>query len=414
MEVSNQCSEKEALSQLDAVLTQAVTDRLVSDVPLGALLSGGVDSSIVVALMQKVNRLPVRTFSIGFGEQGYNEAPWAKRVAEHLATNHTELYVSSQDALKVVPTLPDIYDEPFADSSAIPTFLVSRLTRSEVTVALSGDGGDEQFGGYLRYWMTDGLAQWMKPIPFGVRRWVKRLLGNLSVDTLHRYYTGLREHLPRRLQVENFADKWSKLISQLSETELSELYRLTVCIWSEMDIQRLTGTIVPDSAFESIFKNTNDLKSFYRLMYVDQQTYLPDAMLTKVDRASMAASLEIRVPLLDHRVVSFTTQLPDHFKFQNGTGKYLLRKLLMRYLPHELVERPKMGFGVPLAHWLRTDLKELIADYLSPVHLQREGRLDPAVVNDVLHQHMSGMGNHQHRLWALLMWELWRERWLSS
>ncbi|VTR64994.1 Asparagine synthetase (fragment) [Desulfosarcina cetonica] len=410
--ISTQWSESEALSALDEVLTQSVTDRLISDVPLGALLSGGVDSSVVVALMQKVNRSPVRTFSIGFGEKGYNEAPWAKRIANHLGTNHTELYVSSKDALKVVPTLPEIYDEPFADSSAIPTFLVSRLTRSAVTVALSGDGGDEQFAGYVRYWMTESMARWMKPIPIGLRRSIKRLLDNIPANLLHHTYSSVRDRLPQQLQVENFQDKWGKLVSQLSETELAELYRLTVCIWSKKDVQHLTGGNIPDSTYEHIFNETDKLKPIVRLMRVDQHTYLPDAMLTKVDRASMAASLEIRVPLLDHRVVAFTARLPSHFKFRNGKGKYLLRKLLTRYIPREMVERPKMGFGVPIALWLRTELKELIADYLSPAHLHREGRLNPTFVNDVLQQHMRGASNHQHRLWTILMWEMWRERWL--
>ena len=407
-------SENRALSQLDAVLTQVVSDRLVSDVPLGALLSGGVDSSIVVALMQKINRSPVRTFSIGFKEEGFNEAQWARKVAMHLGTDHTEYYVCSNDALKVIPTLPEMYDEPFADSSAIPTFLVSQLTRSAVTVALSGDGGDEQFAGYTRYWMTGAMARWMKPIPTGFRRLFKHILVNIPVNLIYNYYERFRKGLPERLQVENFPDKWSKVVDLLSETELAELYRLTVCIWPEKDLHRLTGAGVPESTYEFILNNSQSLQPIERLMRTDQCTYLPDAMLTKVDRASMATSLEVRVPLLDHRVLEFTARLPDHFKYRNGKGKYLLRKLLTRYVPHEWVDRPKMGFGIPIGHWLKTELKELLSDYLSPAHLHQEGRLDSTIVSKTLQQHMSGQRNHHHRLWALLMWEMWRERWLCN
>ena len=409
---SNQLTEDKALSQLDDLLTQAVSDRLISDVPLGALLSGGIDSSIVVALMQKVNRSPVRTFSIGFEEKGFNEAPWARKIATHLGTDHTELYVSSQDALQVIPQLPEIYDEPFADSSAIPTFLVSKLTRDQVTVALSGDGGDEQFAGYVRYWMTETMALWMKWLPAGFRYLLKQSLGKIPVSNLSQLYSTIRDYLPQRLQVENFSDKWQKLISQMSQMELAEIYRTTICIWPEDDIRRLTGHGVPCSTYENVFNETGHVNAIRRAMLVDQHTYLPDAMLTKVDRASMAASLEVRVPLLDHRVVAFTARLPEHFKYRNGKGKYLLAELLCNYVPRELVERPKMGFGVPIAQWFRKELKELINDYLSPSHLQREGRLDPSFVSQVIKEHMCGKNNHPHRLWSLLMWEMWRERWL--
>jgi asparagine synthase (glutamine-hydrolysing) len=410
--VSNRLTENEALYQLDELLTQAVSDRLISDVPLGALLSGGIDSSVVVALMQKVKRSPVKTFSIGFVEKGYNEAPWARKIASHLGTDHTELFVSPQDALQVIPQLPEIYDEPFADSSSIPTFLVSKLTREKVTVALSGDGGDEQFAGYVRYWMTDTMSKWMNQLPRNLRAFARRFLEKIPVPILARYYSYIRNHLPQRLQVENFPDKWSKIVSQLSESELAELYRMTICIWSRQDIQSMTGLDVPRSTFEGIFTGNVHLTSIQLTMLVDQHTYLPDAMLTKVDRASMAASLEVRVPLLDHRVIAYTAQLPVHLKYRNGRGKYLLCKLLTRYVPRELIDRPKMGFGVPIAKWLKNELKVMLQDYLSHAHLQREGRLDPAMVKQVVDEHMSGINNHQHRLWALLMWEMWRERWL--
>ena len=402
----------DALLELDDLLTQAVSDRLISDVPLGALLSGGVDSSIVVAMMQKVNRSPIRTFSIGFEEEAYNEAPWAKKIAKHLGTDHTELTVTPQDALNVIPQLPEIYDEPFADSSAIPTYLVSCLTRNQVTVALSGDGGDEQFAGYVRYWMTQTMADWMKRFPEKIRNLLKQNLGRISASKLIPAYAFLRKYLPQRLQVENFPDKWQKLINQLGETELSELYRMTVCIWSKNDIYRLTGDSIPTSKYETLFSETEHLNALQRVMRVDQHTYLPDAMLTKVDRASMAASLEIRVPLLDHRIIAFTSRLPDSFKYRDGKGKYLLKELLCNYVPRNLVERPKMGFGVPVAQWFRTKLKGLLNDYLSHERLKREGWVDPYYVTQLVIEHMDGTNNHQHRLWALLMWEMWREKWM--
>ena len=403
--------EQDYLDKLDHLLTQAVSDRLISDVPLGALLSGGVDSSMVVAMMQKVSRSPVRTFSIGFREKGFNEAPWAAKIAKHLGTDHTELYVSPQDALAVIPQLPEIYNEPFGDSSAIPTLLVSRMTREQVTVALSGDGGDELFAGYVRYWMTEKMAGWVKRIPEAISHTLKQGLGRLPIAEVTRFYSAIRNVLPQRLQVENFPDKWEKLINQLSCRELSELYRMTISIWSKDAIFKLTGYRVPRSVYETAFSQSTNLTHIQTLMMVDQQTYLPDGMLTKVDRASMAASLEVRVPILDHRVVEFAAQLPESFKFRNGKGKYLLTRLLFNYVPRKLIERPKMGFGVPIAQWLRNELGELLNDYLSTAQLAREGRLNPTVVSQILNEHMSGTKNHQHQLWALLMWEMWREKW---
>lgn len=410
--ISPPLSEKEALSRLDDILTRAVSDRLISDVPLGALLSGGVDSSIVVALMQKVNRSPVRTFSIGFKEKGYNEAPWAGKIAKHLGTDHTELYVTSQDALHVISHLPQVYDEPFADSSAIPTFLVSRLTRDQVAVALSGDGGDEQFAGYARYWMTETMARHMNRIPPSARKLLHNSLEKIPVYGLAPFYQAVRHCLPQRFRVENFPDKWQKLVSQLSHSELSELYRMTVSIWSRDEIFNLTGCRVPPSTYEDVFSNTEHCSTLKKLLVADQLTYLPDGMLTKVDRASMAASLEVRVPLLDHRVVEFTARLPNSYKCRNGKGKYLLTELLCKYVPRQLVERPKMGFGVPIAKWFRKELKELLHDYLSSERLKKEGRLDTKTVSRCLDEHQNGTANHQHRLWSLLMWEMWRERWL--
>jgi asparagine synthase (glutamine-hydrolysing) len=412
IQINPQLSEEEQLQRLDDLLTSAVSDRLISDVPLGALLSGGIDSSVVVALMQKISSAPARTFSIGFKEKGYNEAPWAARVAKHLETEHTELYVTANDALDVISSLPDFYDEPFADSSAIPTFLVSHLTRQQVTVALSGDGGDEQFCGYVRYWTTKSMANGFHRFPLPVKKAVSRMLALIPAPWVENCYLPLHNFLPQRLRMANFPDKWQKLIKLMDQTRISELYRMTICLWSAQEISDMLSQTLPQSRYEETFEETVDWPLLSRLMRVDQKTYLPDAMLTKVDRASMANSLEIRVPLLDHRVVEFTVGLPEHFKYRNGTGKYLLKKLLARYLPVSLFVRPKMGFGVPIDHWLRFELKDLLLDYLSAERLRKEGLFNTNFVDKKIKEHLSGQANHQYRLWPLLMWEMWRERWL--
>jgi asparagine synthase (glutamine-hydrolysing) len=406
--------EEDVIDELDYLLTRAVSDRLVSDVPLGALLSGGIDSSMVVALMQKVNPAPVRTFSIGFREPEYNEAPWASKVANHLGTDHTEFYVTPKEAMDVIPQLPEIYDEPFADSSAIPTYLVSSLARSQVTVALSGDGGDEQFSGYVRYWTTQAMATSFQRLPSSIRSALGMLFKKIPPLWVEKCYLPWREFLPQRFRVANFPDKWQKLITLMGKTEVQELYRMTICLWSEAELYRVLGESLPKSQYEEVFLQTEGWPLLSRLMRVDQKTYLPDAMLTKVDRSSMAASLEVRVPLLDHRVVEYTTKLPDSLKYRNGEGKYIFRRLLSRYVPSNMFERPKMGFGVPIDKWFRNELKDLLLDYLSPERLKKEGVFDQYLVEEKIKEHLSGEVNHQYRLWPLLMWEMWRERWLQT
>ncbi|MCD6296658.1 MAG: hypothetical protein J7M30_05845 [Deltaproteobacteria bacterium] len=406
--------EDEALEKLDYLLTRAVSDRLISDVPLGALLSGGIDSSMVVGLMQKVNTTPVRTFSIGFEDPKYNEAPWASKVAKHLGTEHTELYVTPKEAMDVIPELPGIYDEPFADSSAIPTFLVSRLARSHVTVALSGDGGDEQFCGYVRYWSTEEMYTRFKRLPWPARRLLAYTAGHIPHRFVERAYPFLTRFTPQKFHVANFPDKWQKLVAMMEKDSLMDLYRTAICLWPVAEIPLLTGMGLPESIFEQGFQGREYRSVLSRLMRVDQMTYLPDAMLTKVDRASMAVGLEVRVPLLDHRVVEFTSGLPEALKYRNGAGKYILRKLLDRYVPSELFERPKMGFGVPIDKWFRDGLKGLLLDYLSPDRLRKEGLFDQTLIETKIKEHLSGKVNHQHRLWSILMWEMWRERWLGK
>ncbi len=407
-------NEKEYLSRLDDLLTTAVSDRLISDVPLGALLSGGIDSSMVVALMQKVNASPVQTFSIGFNEPGYNEAPWASKVAEHLGTDHNELYVTPKDAMDLISILPEIYDEPFADASAIPTTLVCRFARSKLTVALSGDGGDEQFSGYVRYWSTRAASSAFQGLPQTIKTGIADFFERIPSSWVERCYRPIQPHLPQRFRAANFTDKWEKALKLLRKSRIQDLYRMTVCLWPEDDILALVNMKLPLGRFEETFLETQGWPVLSRLMRVDLKTYLPDAMLTKVDRASMANSLEVRVPLLDHRVVEFTSRLPESLKYRNGTGKYLLKKLLAQYVPTSLFERPKMGFGVPIDFWFRKDLKAHLLDYLSSERLKREGIFNHVLVEQKIKEHLSGEKNHQYRLWSILMWEMWRERWLGT
>lgn len=409
----NDISERDAIDSLEQVLTRSVSDRLISDVPLGALLSGGVDSSLIAALMQKVNSTPVRTFSIGFSEPGYNEAPFASKIAAHLGTDHTEFYVTPGEAMEVIPLLPEIYDEPFADSSAIPTYLVSKLARSKVTVALSGDGGDEQMAGYVRYWATQSMASYLHLVPKPIKKAISTFLKGIPPRLIERLYLPLKQVAPKRFRVANFSDKWQKIIRLIAGTGIEDLYRTTICIWSEEELDRLLGMELPLSQYEKVFAETEGWPLMSRFMRVDQKTYLPDAMLTKVDRASMAVGLEVRVPLLDHRVVEYTSGLPCSLKYRHGVGKYLLKKVLARYIPEELFERPKMGFGVPINRWLRHELKELLLDYLSPGRLKKEGLFDQNTVEQKIREHLSGVADHQHQLWSLLMWEMWRDRWGS-
>jgi len=413
-ENNTKVNEKECLNRLDDLLTTAVSDRLISDVPLGALLSGGIDSSIVVALMQKIKRSPVQTFSIGFNEPGYNEAPWASKVAEHLGTDHNELYVTPKVAMDLISTLPEIYDEPFADASAIPTTLVCRFARSKLTVALSGDGGDEQFSGYVRYWSTRALSSAFQGLPQTIRTTMADFFERIPSKWVERCYHPIQPHLPQRFRAANFIDKWEKVLKLMRKSRIRDLYRMTVCLWPEDDILALVNMKLPLGRFEETFLETEGWPVLSRLMRVDLKTYLPDAMLTKVDRASMANSLEVRVPLLDHRVVEFSSRLPENLKYRRGTGKYLLKKLLTQYVPTALFERPKMGFGVPIDLWFRKDLKTHLLDYLSPERLKREGIFNHVLVEQKIKEHLSGEKNHQYRLWSILMWEMWRERWLGA
>jgi len=397
-------SEEDAVNGLADVLGRAVSERMASDVPLGAFLSGGYDSSTVVALMQSAASRPVRTFSIGFNEAGYNEADHAKAVADHLGTDHTELYVTAAEAQAVIPDLPGIYDEPFADSSQIPTYLVSRLARRHVTVALSGDGGDELFGGYNRYEMGARFARIAARVPSGVRA-----AGASAIRALpHSAVETAVAMLPARMRLAQASDKLRKL-ADVAALDGDAFYLRLVSQWPEIGAL-LPGAAVPPTAASDPAIASLVPEITARMMYRDTLTYLPDDILTKVDRASMAVSLEARAPLLDTRVLDFAWSLPLNMKLRGGQKKWLLRQLLYRHVPKALVERPKMGFGVPIDSWLRGPLRDWAEHLLSERHLRQSGVFEPAPIRQRWAEHLSERRNWQYALWPVLMFEAWRER----
>lgn len=399
-------SAAEAVAELDRLLRQSVTGQQIADVPLGAFLSGGIDSSTVVAVMQATADRPVKTFSIGFHESDYDEAQQAKAVARHLGTAHTEWYVTPEDARAVIPKLPTLFDEPFADSSQIPTHLVAMLARQQVTVALSGDGGDELFGGYNRYVWATALWRKLAHLPLPLRRLAANAVFALSPDAWNRLYGAIDGALPARWRLRLPGDKLHKAAALFAAECPETLYLRLVSHWQDPAALVVGGeeplTPLTDPA---AWLACPDFAQ--RMMYLDALTYLPDDILVKVDRAAMAVSLETRVPLLDHRLVAFAWQLPLSMKLRAGQGKWILRQVLDRYVPRTLIERPKMGFGVPIEHWLRGPLKEWAEDLLAAERLQREGFLDPAPIREKWAEHLAGKRNWAYALWNVLMWQAW-------
>jgi asparagine synthase (glutamine-hydrolysing) len=398
-------SDAELTEQLEALLQDAVGRRMIADVPLGAFLSGGIDSSTVVALMQAARSGKVRTFSIGFDIAGYNEAPQAAAVARHLQTEHTELTVTSNQALDVIPRLPEWYDEPFADSSQIPTYLVSAMTRRHVTVALSGDGGDELFAGYNRYQLAQRFWRSLSLLPRSLRRGAAAAITAMSPDR----WTSLLTALPSRVRPPQAGDKMHKAAGVLRLDSAEAIYRRLVSHWEPAEIMpqaREPESLLGDRTLAQEFPDV-----LARMQFLDLVTYLPDDILTKVDRASMAVALEARVPLLDHRVVEFSWRLPRQARVRGNTSKWLLRQVLYRHVPPELVERPKMGFGIPLGEWLRGPLRDWAEALLDERRLREAGLLDAATVRRYWQEHIQGGRNWQYLIWDVLMLEAWRERW---
>jgi asparagine synthase (glutamine-hydrolysing) len=403
-----QGSESEAIENLEKLLQQSVKQQMIADVPLGACLSGGIDSSTIVAIMQQQSQTPVKTFTMGFSEEAYNEAQYAKEVAKHLGTDHTELYITPREAMEVIPKLSQIYDEPFSDSSQIPTYLISQLTRSKVTVSLSGDGGDELFGGYNRYFQGRTLWNYLKLIPDNLQEVLQSTITSISPltwDTLGKWFAPV---LPEKAKQPNFGNKLHKLAEILNSKDPDGMYLKLVSIWQE------SSSIVKNSKQSKTFilnsRTRPNIEDFtQRMMFLDAMTYLPDDILVKVDRASMAVSLETRVPFLDHKIVEFAWQTPLHMKIRNGQGKWLLRQVLHKYIPQDMIERPKMGFGVPIDSWLRGPLKDWAENLLSENKLRNEGFFNPVPIREKWMEHQAGKKNWHHHIWTILMFQSWLE-----
>ena len=401
---------KDAVEALDNLLSHAVGQQMIADVPLGAFLSGGIDSTTIVALMQAQSSRPVRTFTIGFHEAGYNEAEHAKAVAKHLGTDHTELYVTPQQAMEVIPRLANLYCEPFSDSSQIPTFLVSQLARQNVTVSLSGDGGDELFGGYNRYLKASNLNKKLSRFPVGLRNFLPGLITRISPKVWNRVSSPILPLLKRRFNSADIGNKLhlgADMLKARSHSEV-EFYHFLVQHWTNSS-ELVLGTTNMSSVISDPSLQPQADNFFHQMMALDTLTYLPDDILTKVDRAAMGVSLETRVPLLDHRVVEFAWRLPLDYKVRNGEGKWPLRQVLYKYVPQELMNRPKMGFGVPIESWLRGPLRDWAEALLSESRLRQEGYFNPSPIRQKWDEHLSGKYDWEYHLWNILMFQAWLE-----
>jgi asparagine synthase (glutamine-hydrolysing) len=394
-------SDVDAEQTLDDLLQQSIAGQRMADVPLGAFLSGGIDSSLTVAVMQSQSRQPVRSFTIGLPDAGHDESAHARAVAAHLGTQHTELMVTAQDAQAVIPRLPSLYCEPFADASQVPTFLVSQLARQQVTVSLSGDAGDELFGGYDRYRWAQRIAQ----VPLALRRICGAGLRALPAEAWATMLSPVARWLPRELREGDRAERLRKLATVLAAKTNDAVYGQMVAFWPEGG-NPVRSTRHLATAFTE--ETPPDLCFEQRMMLLDLRSYLPDDILVKVDRAAMAASLETRVPMLDHRLVEFALQLPLHQKMRQGQGKWLLRQVLARYVPRPLFERPKMGFGIPIHDWLRGPLREWAEHLLDASSLRQGGLIDPGPVRQLWAEHLDKRNDWGYRLWPVLMFEAWR------
>ena len=392
--------EPEALDQLEQALAKAIQGQSIADVPVGAFLSGGIDSSTIVALYQKYSSLPVRTFTIGFEEAGFDEAKYAKAVARHLGTVHSEHYVTVKEARDVIPRLPSMYDEPFADSSQIPTFLVSRFAREQVTVALTGDGGDELFAGYNRHFTAPELWRQLRRLPRPLRSAIGTPLSRVPSE----FWNSAASLLPGRRQP-HFGGKIQKGLRVAGSVhKLDELYSSFLDEWS-FEESPVRGGETHSPAWD--MDCGGHAPDAVRMMYCDAVSYLPDDILCKVDRASMAVSLETRVPFLDHRVAALAARIPLSLKVRGGSGKHILRKLLYQQVPRELIERPKAGFAIPVGEWIKGRLRPWAEDLLDPARMTGEGWFDPVIVQRRWSDHLSGRRDSTPALWAVLMFQSW-------
>lgn len=400
-------SEEKTISELEDILKDSFNLRMISDVPVGVFLSGGVDSSLVASMIQKNSKDPIKTFTIGFNEKDYDEAIFAKEIANHIGSNHTELYCDTNDMLELIKELPFLYDEPFGDSSALPTILVSKLAKEKVSVVLSGDGGDEAFVGYSKYFALQKFANLdKKPIKKAL---LKTATSLISANTI----SNINNLLPSKLKQRNIKDKYQKFKNAISSNSFEEMFINA-------------SSYVDNDTLKKVFKNSNcdfkntafnlnfekEISSLDKMMFMDYKTFMVDDVLTKVDRASMSVSIEAREPLLDHKIIEFSANIPENLKYKNGVGKYLLKEVLYKYVPKELIERPKSGFQIPLEHWLRTDLKPLLEKYLSKERLEKSDIYNVDEIQTILEDLFSNKTVNISLIWFLLMFEMWKEEWL--
>jgi len=404
-------SEADAINHLDSLLKDAISLRMIADVPLGAFLSGGIDSSTIVALMQCQSSQPIKTFTIGFCDRKYNESEYAKSVAKHLGTEHTELYITDKEAMSVIPQLPFLYDEPFADCSQIPTFLVSQMARRNVTVALSGDGGDELFAGYNRHIWFQKIWHQLVWIPKPIRERLSNVLTQISPARWNHVLSRMETLIPHNWRQRLPGDKIHKLAALLTVDTPQELYKSIIYHWQDLNlIWPNESHILEASGIFNEYTQGEDVENLtHKLMYLDTITYLPDDILVKVDRATMAVSLEARTPYLDPRVVEFAWTVPMSMKLRNNQGKWILKQVLSQYLPLNLIDRPKMGFSIPIDSWLCHPLREWAESLLNQSRIQQEGFLNPEPIHKKWQEHLSGSRNWSNHIWDILMFQSWLE-----
>lgn len=396
-------SEAEAIEETEKLLKSAFEYRLVADVPVGLFLSGGYDSSTVGTLLQRNRAERIKTFTIGFSEKGFDEAPYAKRVAKYLGTDHTEYYCSQKDALEIIPSLPDVYDEPFGDSSVIPTILVSRLSRKSITVALSADGGDEVFGGYNKYIKSVEYLQIIQKLPKAVRQIILKVLKNINPN-----------YIPFLQKTYNFDSRFERLKMLLTSESCVSVMKIISQLFTDEQLKHIfKKRFSPGKTFfdDDVLLNISN-NQFNNMLAIDYKTYMMDDILVKVDRATMSASLEGREPFLDHRVIEFIAQLPSNLKFRNGKTKCILRNILYKYLPKGLMERPKMGFAVPIVYWFKGELKQYLLQYLDKKRLEKNEIFEVDEIIKLRDDYLGGRTENIHKLWFLLMFEMWHERWI--
>ncbi len=401
-------TDAEAVDRIEALLSDAVGQRLISDVPLGAFLSGGIDSSIVVALMQKFSARRVQTFSIGFENAEYDESRYARMVAAHIGTEHHEFYLRPQNALDTISTIPLYYDEPFADPSQVPTCILSALTRNHVTVALSGDGGDELMAGYTRYETIDTVSRFTDSIP----QFLRALAAGAVRNTPEAFFDWIEPLVPKKYGRSPLRFRARAVAGFIEKNSKERFFRQIVGQWHDPQLLVRGGREPLNDLWEGAMSSRiTDVVT--RMQFIDTMTYLPDDILVKVDRASMAVGLEVRAPMTDHRLVEFCWQLPRRFKIRGGTQKWLLRELLRRYVPEALFERPKTGFTFPLDDWLRGPLRDWAEDLLDVKRMEDEGLFNPAPIQEKWQQHLSGQADWHYPLWCILMFQAWKRHWID-